>query len=62
MNLSIFSTNDPLGFITSDDPCMMHNTTAYRYHSMVRSPGLGQKHVQVLLPLSPHLPITYTHK
>ena len=62
MDLSIFSTDDPLGFITSDNPCIMHNPTAYRYHPIARSPGLRQKDVQVLLPLSPRLLIAYTHK
>ena len=30
MELSIFTTDDPLGFITSDNPCIMHNPYAYR--------------------------------
>lgn len=62
MDLSLFSTDDPLGFITSDNPCIMHNPTAYRYHPMVRNPGLRQRDVQIMLPLSPRLMIAYTHK
>jgi hypothetical protein len=61
-NLSIYSTDDRLGFLTCDEPCIMHNPTAYRYHPMRRSPGLRQRDVQVLLPLSPRLLLAFTHK
>ena len=61
MALSIYSTDDPLGFITSDNPCIMHNPTAYRYHPMLRSPGLRHRDVQIMLPISPRLMIAYTH-
>jgi Protein of unknown function (DUF4238) len=62
MDLSIYSTEDELGFLTSDEPCIMHNPTAYRFHPMMRSAGLRQRHVQVLLPLTPRLLIAFTHK
>jgi hypothetical protein len=39
----------------------MHNSTAYRYHPIMRSPGLLQRDVQVLLPLSPKLLIVFSH-
>jgi hypothetical protein len=61
MDLSFYSTDDQLGFLTSDEPCIMHNPTAYRYHPMMRSPGLLQRDVQVLLPLSPKLLIVFSH-
>ena len=61
MDLSIYSTDDKYGFLTSDDPCIMHNPTAYRYHPMRRSPGLGQRDVEILLPISPRLLIAFTH-
>ncbi len=61
MDLAFYSTDDELGFLTSDEPCMMHNPTAYRYHPMMRSPGLLQRDVQVLLPLSPKLLIVFSH-
>jgi Protein of unknown function (DUF4238) len=62
MDLSVYSTDDELGFLTSDEPCIMHNPTAYRYHPMMRSVGLRQRDVQVLLPLTPRLLIAFTHK
>jgi len=61
MDLSLYSADDQLGFLTSDEPCIMHNPTAYRYHPMMRSPGLLQRDVQVLLPLSPRLLIAFSH-
>jgi hypothetical protein len=61
MDLSFYSTDDELGFLTSDEPCIMNNPTAYRYHPMMRSPGLLQRDVQVLLPLSPKLLIVFSH-
>jgi hypothetical protein len=61
MDMSIYSTEDDFGFLTSDEPCIMHNPTAYRYHPMVRSVGLLQRHTQVLLPLSPRLLLVFGH-
>jgi len=62
MDLSIYSTDDRLGFLTCDEPCIMHNPTAYRYHPIRRSPGLRQRDVQVLMPLSPRLLIAFSHQ
>ena len=61
MDLAFYSTDDELGFLTSDEPCIMNNPTAHRYHPMMRSPGLLQRDVQVLLPLSPALLIVFSH-
>lgn len=62
MDLSILSTDDELGFLTSDEPCILHNPTAHRYHRMMRGVGLLQRDAQVMLPLSPKLLIAFTHK
>jgi hypothetical protein len=62
MDLAMYSADDELGFLTSDEPCIMHNPTAYRYHPIMRSPGLLQRDVQVILPLSPRLLIAFSHK
>jgi Protein of unknown function (DUF4238) len=62
MNLHFFSAKDEVGFLTSDEPCIMHNPTAYRYHPMMRSPGLRQRHVEVVLPLSPRLLMVFSHQ
>jgi hypothetical protein len=62
MDLSIFSTDDEVGFLTSDEPCILDNPTAYRYHPMMRGVGLLQRDAQVMLPLSPRLLMAFTHK
>ena len=61
MDLSFYSTDDELGFLTSDEPCIVHNPTAYRYDPMMRGPGLLQRDIQVLLPLSPRLLMAFSH-
>jgi hypothetical protein len=48
MSLWIFETSDPLGFITSDAPCVWFDPSS-RSHS----PGLGSPTVEVSLPASP---------
>ncbi len=62
MDMSLYSTDDELGFLTSDEPRIMENTTAHRYHPMMRSAGLLQRHVQVFLPLSPRLLLLFSHR
>jgi len=61
MDMSLYSTDDEFGFLTSDEPCIMQNSTAHRYHPMMRSVGLLQRHVQVLLPVSPRLLLVFSH-
>jgi hypothetical protein len=61
MDMSLYSTDDELGFLTSDEPCIMQNWTAHRYHPMMRSVGLLQRHVQIFLPLSPRLLLVFSH-
>ena len=54
MTLTILTTNDTDGFITSDAPAVMYNPSAHRLPPFFRSPGLLQPDVEVTLPLSPH--------
>jgi hypothetical protein len=54
MTLTILTTSDTDGFITSDAPAVMYNPTAHRLPPFYRSPGLLQAEVEVSLPLSPH--------
>ena len=51
MPLSILTTNDSVGFITSDAPAVMFNPEAHTFPPMYRSPGLQQKDVEIRLPL-----------
>jgi hypothetical protein len=61
MEMLLCSTADELGFLTSDEPCVMQNPTAYRYHPIMRSAGLLQRDVEVLLPLSPQRLLVFSH-
>jgi Protein of unknown function (DUF4238) len=61
MNLTICTTDDPLGFITSDAPAVMDNP---KIQGMVfyGQPGLAQKDVEITLPLTPEHLALFTHK
>jgi hypothetical protein len=62
MVLTIFTTNDRTGFITSDAPAVMYNPRSHTFPPMYRSPGLLQRDVEVTLPLSPqHLALFSYH-
>lgn len=53
MNLAVLETADDLGFITSDNPCVIYDPEAYKRPPMYRSAGLGYRSVEVTLPISP---------
>ncbi len=53
MNLAILSTEDDLGFITSDRPCVWFDPEAYKRPPMFRTPGLGFPTIEITLPASP---------
>jgi hypothetical protein len=53
MDLAILQTDDPIGFMTSDNPCCWYDPEAYKRPPMYRSPGLAMKSIEVTLPLSP---------
>ncbi len=62
MALSIMVSDDELGFITSDMPCVWFNPEAYKLPPFYRSPGLAQREIQVTLPLTPqHLMVISHH-
>lgn len=53
MNLCILCTNDDIGFITSDAPCVWFDPEAYKRPAMYRSPGLMYPKIEISLPISP---------
>lgn len=53
MNLCFLCTDDDIGFITSDDPCVWYDPEAYKRPAMYRGPGLGFKTIEVTFPISP---------
>ncbi|PKR83893.1 DUF4238 domain-containing protein [Heyndrickxia camelliae] len=61
MQLSILNTDDEVGFITSDDPCVWFDPEAYKRPPFYRSVGLGYRSVEVTLPISPNQAILISH-
>jgi Protein of unknown function (DUF4238) len=61
MNLTILTTDDPIGFITCDSPAVMFNPQAYKFPPYYRSLGLGMIDIEVTLPLTPRHMAVYTH-
>jgi hypothetical protein len=62
MEMSIFTTDDHLGFITSDTPCVWFNPKAHTFPPFYRSPGLAQEHIEVTLPLTPQHLLFISHR
>jgi uncharacterized protein DUF4238 len=62
MEMSIFVTDDELGFITSDSPCVWFNPKAHTFPPFYRSPGLGQADIEVTLPLTPSHMLFISHR
>ncbi|HXI98624.1 MAG TPA: DUF4238 domain-containing protein [Gemmatimonadaceae bacterium] len=54
MNLAVIETDDPIGFVTSDDPCVLIDREAHKVPPFFRgNPGLLKPTVELSLPLSP---------
>ena len=53
MNLAFLCSNGHNSFITSDAPCYLFNS--HLQWQRFNGPGLGQKHVEVRMPLSPKI-------
>lgn len=62
MHMSVFITDDPIGFITSDTPCVWFNPKAHTMPPMYRTSGLIQRDIEVSLPLTPHHLLFISHK
>ncbi|MGD6831002.1 DUF4238 domain-containing protein [Sutcliffiella halmapala] len=61
MHLSILNTDDEVGFITSDNPCVWFDPEAYKRPPFYRFVGLGKRSVEVTLPISPKQAILISH-
>jgi hypothetical protein len=61
MAMTILVTNDELGFITSDTPCVWFNPKLYKLPPFYRSPGLAQPDIEVTLPLTPQHLLVISH-
>ena len=61
MSLAILETDDPLGFITSDNPCVWVDPDAYKRPPGLRSPNLGNRMIEVSFPLTPQHALMFSH-
>jgi hypothetical protein len=61
MSLAILETDDRLGFITSDTPCVWFDPDAYKLPPGLRAPSLSNPKVQVSLPLTPQNALIFSH-
>ena len=60
MNLSVLTTEDPVGFIKSDAPCAWFDPQAYLRPPHMQSPALAYETVEITLPTSPSQMLTLT--
>ena len=60
MNMTIFTTDNPVGFITSDSPVGMYDLRSQMLPPPWNSPALGSKTIEVVMPISPEQCVFYT--
>ncbi|GJL73400.1 MAG: hypothetical protein NMNS01_25990 [Nitrosomonas sp.] len=53
LDFAIFVTNDEIGFLTSDNPCVWFDPEAYKRPPLYRGPGIIYKTIEITIPLSP---------
>ena len=58
MNLAFLCTTRRVSFITSDTPCFLFNEELQWHRSY--GPGLAQKYVEVRMPLSPEISVSFS--
>ena len=62
MPMSILVTDDELGFITSDNPCIWNVPNAHRLPPGLRHPSLSQPNIEISLPLTPQHMLLISHR
>ena len=62
MPMSILVTEDELGFITSDNPCIWNVPNAHRLPPGLRYPSLSQPEIEISLPLTPQHMLLISHR
>lgn len=53
LDMALLLTDDDIGFITSDHPCVWFDPEGYKRPPMYRSPALIYETIEITLPLSP---------
>jgi hypothetical protein len=61
MSVAVFHTRDPLGFITSDTPCVWYDPQAYKRPPFYRGTGIATRTVEVTMPLTPQMCLLISH-
>lgn len=54
LNVAILCTDDPTGFVTSDEPCVWFDPEGYRRPIFYRSPALIYPSLEITMPLTPN--------
>ncbi len=53
MDFAVLTTNDEIGFITSDSPCVWRDPEAGKFPPMFRGISLMSRTIEITLPISP---------
>ncbi|MEO8380933.1 MAG: DUF4238 domain-containing protein [Acidobacteriota bacterium] len=62
MNMGIVETDDPQGFITSDDPCARYDPELVKLPPFYRDVNLMSPTVEVTLPISPRMMVLFNRR
>jgi hypothetical protein len=62
MSCAVLQTDDPIGFITSDHPCIWFDSESYKLQPIYRGPGLYSQTIEVTLPISPRHCLVLSHR
>lgn len=53
MHIVVLRTDEPVGFITSDDPCVWMDPDANTRPPLLRSPNVRSRDFELTMPISP---------
>lgn len=62
LDLAILYTDDDIGFITSDRPCVWFDPEGYKRPPIYSGPGLAYETTEITLPISPSLLACFNQK
>jgi hypothetical protein len=62
MELAILETDDSVGFITCDHPCIWFDPEAYKRPPADQAPALMYKSTEIRIPISPHQMLVFNQK
>jgi hypothetical protein len=62
LDFAVFTTDDDIGFITSDNPCVWFDPAAYKRPPMYRAPALMYETIEITVPISPHQCLAFNRR